>query len=589
MRWPIRSVALILGACLVCSAAWADDPWRPAKVPLMTRWGKALTPASVLPEYPRPQMVRSAWQNLNGLWDYAVTRKDAEAPTVYQGRILVPFPIESALSGVHKGFYRNNRLWYHRIFDVPKAWANQRVLLHFGAVDWEAAVAVNGKAVGTHRGGYDAFTCDITDALMPAGPQELVVNVLDATGDGQAKGKQTTGNLAGHGTLGYCAASGIWQTAWLEPVPQASVRELRITPDVDAGVVRVKALGRGTADGDAVEAVASDGPRQVARVAGKVGDELVLAIQKARLWSPESPFLYDLSVTLRRPGQAADEVRGYFGMRKVALGKDDKGRVRMMLNGQPVFQIGPLDQGYPPSEWTTPDAIRQNHRVGQFLLRASQQLGVEPDALRDAVYQTVNGPHQGLLLRLRTLEVKGVQESSSVFCCTSCGRVHLHPSAGICSRCLGTVVLDTTRIGFLAQQTPRSPLLTGRWISLSPSLRRGERSSGTGGLGQSRQSQLPSSECGTRGRPVAGRRLSTTSTSYCVRAACIWKLPGPSLVAPMVCHRTRLSEGSRSAQAVPGQRSRRSPAGSQGDSRQMANTGARARISCLVLASFRRR
>ena len=220
VRLPKRSIALVLGAFLACvagSAVGTDEAWQAAKVPLMTRWGKALTPASVLPEYPRPQMVRAAWQNLNGLWDYAVTAKAAEAPKGWQGKILVPFAIESALSGVHKGFDRNQRLWYHRTFDVPKEWAGQRVLLHFGAVDWEAAVTVNGKAVGTHRGGYDAFAFDITDALTAAGTQELVVNVLDATGDGQAKGKQTAGALAGFGTLGYCSASGIWLGARLSP------------------------------------------------------------------------------------------------------------------------------------------------------------------------------------------------------------------------------------------------------------------------------------------------------------------------------------------------------------------------------------
>jgi hypothetical protein len=388
VRLPKRSIALVLGAFLACvagSAVGTDEAWQAAKVPLMTRWGKALTPASVLPEYPRPQMVRAAWQNLNGLWDYAVTAKAAEAPKGWQGKILVPFAIESALSGVHKGFDRNQRLWYHRTFDVPKEWAGQRVLLHFGAVDWEAAVTVNGKAVGTHRGGYDAFAFDITDALTAAGTQELVVNVLDATGDGQAKGKQTAGALAGFGTLGYCSASGIWQTVWLEPVPQASVRELRITPDIDAGVVRVKVLGRGTADGDAVEAVASDGTQQVAKVAGKVGDELTLAIPKAKLWSPGSPFLYDLSVTLRgRAGQPADEVRGYFGMRKIALGKDDKGRPRMMLNGEPVVQIGPLDQGYwPDGIYTAPsdEALRYDIEMTRKLgFNATRKhVKVEPD------------------------------------------------------------------------------------------------------------------------------------------------------------------------------------------------------------------
>ena len=226
----------------VLSVTEAAAQWQPAKIPLMTRWGRAVTPDSVLPEYPRPQMVRQAWLNLNGLWDYAITRKEGTVPGDYQGKILVPFPIEAALSGVHKTLDYNNRLWYRRHFDVPKTWAGQRVMLNFGAVDWEATVLVNGRQVGTHRGGYDAFSFDITDALTARGPQELIVAVLDATGDGQAKGKQTGGGLQALGTLGYTAASGIWQTVWIEPVPRTGIARLKITPEVNRGVVRLTAI-----------------------------------------------------------------------------------------------------------------------------------------------------------------------------------------------------------------------------------------------------------------------------------------------------------------------------------------------------------
>jgi hypothetical protein len=355
--------------CLVATSVQADaiessdatERWAPAKVPLMTRWGKALSPAAVLSEYPRPQMVRADWQNLNGLWDYAVTPKDSPRPKTFQGRILVPFPIESALSGVHKGFDGNNRLWYRRTLDIPAAWAGRRVLLHFGAVDWEAVVWLNGRPVGTHRGGYDAFTCDVTEALTPGGPQELVVAVLDATGGVQPKGKQCTSNLEALGTLAYTCSSGIWQTVWLEPVREGSIERLSITPDVDRGEARLSVTGRGTAEGDTLEAVVSAGGRETARVGGRPGAPLLLPIPQARPWSPDDPFLYDLRVTLRRAGRAVDAVDSYFGMRKIALGKDSQGRVRMMLNGRPLFQIGPLDQGYwPDGIYTAPsdEALR---------------------------------------------------------------------------------------------------------------------------------------------------------------------------------------------------------------------------------------
>ena len=379
---------LLIG-CAAQAGLGAEAPapasvWQPAKIPLMTRWGKTVSPANVLPEYPRPQMTRSAWLNLNGLWDYAVTRKDEGLPRSFQGKILVPFPIESALSGVHKSFDGNCRLWYRRDFTVPKAWAGQRILLNFGAVDWEADVSVNGRHCGRHRGGYDAFTFDITDALTAGGPQTLTVSVLDATGGGQPKGKQSAGSLEALGTLGYTAASGIWQTVWIEPVPPACIVKLKVTPDVDRGLVRLAAITRGTTAANTIEAVVIEGGREVARATGVAGSELTLAIPRHKPWSPDNPFLYDLKVTLRHAGQAADSVGSYFGMRKIALGKDTKGRVRMLLNGQAVFQIGPLDQGYwPDGIYTAPsdEALRYDIEMTKRLgFNATRKhVKVEPD------------------------------------------------------------------------------------------------------------------------------------------------------------------------------------------------------------------
>jgi hypothetical protein len=390
MRLPAFSVALTLWIGLAATApAFAADEWRPAKVPLMTRWGKTLSPEHVLQEYPRPQMVRSAWLNLNGLWDYAVTRKSDPRPKTYQGKILVPFPIESALSGVHKSFEASERLWYRRTFDLPKDWAGQRVLLHFDAVDWEATVRVNGKPMGSHRGGYDRFSFDITDALVANGQQQIDVDVLDATSGEQVKGKQSGGSLDGLGTLAYCATSGIWQTVWLEPVPAASIESLKITPEVHTGdlnksVVRITAACRGVDDDDTIEAVALDGSQEVARSNGRPGAELTLSIPHPKLWSPDSPFLYDLKMTLHRAGQRDDAIQSYFGMRKIALGKDDKGVVRILLNGQFVFQIGPLDQGFwPDGIYTAPsdEALRYDIEMTKRLgFNATRKhIKIEPD------------------------------------------------------------------------------------------------------------------------------------------------------------------------------------------------------------------
>jgi len=384
----LHLVAAILLATTTALSA-TEAPWAPAPGSLMTRWAKDVSPEKVLPEYPRPQMVRKDWTNLDGLWDYAVTKKDeAAAPAAYRGRILVPFPIESALSGVRKSFTGGERLWYRRTFGAPKDLAGKRLLLHFGAVDWEAAVSVNGKPVGTHRGGYDAFTFDITDALRPAGPQELIVSVLDATGGIQPRGKQMTSSLEARGTLAYTCSSGIWQTVWLEAVPAASLERLKIVPDLDRGAVRLTAFARGTG-GETVEAVALDGGKEVGRASGKIGTEFVLTIKDPNSWSPDAPFLYDLRVALKDRGglfgkKTLDEVTSYCGLRKIALGTDEKGAVRMMLNGKFVFQVGPLDQGFwPDGLYTAPtdEALRYDIEMTRKLgFNATRKhIKVEPD------------------------------------------------------------------------------------------------------------------------------------------------------------------------------------------------------------------
>ena len=346
-------------------AALAED-WQPAAGPLKTRWTKDVSPTNALPEYPRPQMVRKDWLNLNGLWD--IKLGDGT-----ESKILVPFAIQSALSGVMK---HADRVTYRRSFEIPKGWSGQKVLLHFSAVDWESTVFVNGKKIGVHRGGYDAFSFDITDALKGEGAQEITVDVFDPTDlGGQPRGKQKLKP----GSIMYTATTGIWQTVWLEPVAPAHIESLKIVPDVDESCLRLTVFGSGS-----VEAVASEDGKVIAQVTGQAGSELKLSIPSPKLWSPDSPHLYDLRVSLKSGDKTVDAVTSYFGMRKIALGKDDKGITRMMLNGKPVFQVGPLDQGFwPDGIYTAPtdEALRfdiaETKRLGFNTTR--KHVKVEPD------------------------------------------------------------------------------------------------------------------------------------------------------------------------------------------------------------------
>ncbi|NQT37270.1 MAG: glycoside hydrolase family 2 [Planctomycetes bacterium] len=370
---------------LACGcAAWpaGAEPWKPAAGPLMTRWAKDVGPENAHPEYPRPQMVRRQWLNLNGLWQYAMAEPNETVPTGKElaGQILVPFPIESALSGVGR---RTTRLWYRRTFEVPDDWKGQRVVLHFQAVDWEATVHVNGREIGTHRGGYDSFSFDVTAALKGTGPQELIVGVFDPSSSGdQPRGKQVD-NPRG---IWYTPSTGIWQTVWLEPVPEAQIRRLVLVPDVDGSCLRLEAACGGTGAGHAIEVVASDEGKEIGRASGSVADEIRLAIPKDRLklWSPDEPFLYDLTVRLTAGGKTVDEVSSYFGMRKIERVKDEHGHPRMRLNGQFVFQIGPLDQGFwPDGLYTAPtdEALRYDIEVTKQLgfNMARKHVKIEPD------------------------------------------------------------------------------------------------------------------------------------------------------------------------------------------------------------------
>ncbi len=331
--------------------------WSPKSGQLMTRWAAQVDPAHPLPEYPRPQMVRQDWLSLNGVWQYQPGGDKDTVPTGKKlaSEILVPFPVESAVSGVME---HHDRLWYRRMFTVPTAWSGREVILHFGAVDYECAVFLNGKSVGLHRGGYDPFSFDLTPFLSRSTePQELIVRVYDPTEEGgQPRGKQTT-RPAG---VIYTSNTGIWQTVWLEPVARGGISELKLVPDVDAGQLRLTVNTTGEASGESVNVTIRSGETVVGTATGETDKEMLVPVPDAKLWSPDEPSLYDLQVTVSASGKVIDEVGSYFGMRKIEIGEEN-GVKKMLLNSKFVFQYGTLDQGFwPDGIYTAPtdDALR---------------------------------------------------------------------------------------------------------------------------------------------------------------------------------------------------------------------------------------
>ena len=349
--------------------------------PMRTRWTPA-TPCP-LPEYPRPQMIRPEWINLNGLWEYVLLPADQPAPRVYAGPILVPYALESLLSGVQKALLPDQKLWYRRTFPDPRLSfpADRRVLLHFGAVDYECEAWLNGSRLGSHRGGYLPFTWDVTSALKD-GENELVVSVWDPSDAGsQQRGKQV---LQPKG-IWYTPVSGIWQTVWLESVPEISIAALKLTPDLAGRSLRVGVQIRGAANagGLGLELEAWSNGEKICAGAGWADTPLTLKIPVPRAWGPADPHLYDLKVRLTRAGQALDEVGSYFAMRDFGLVKDAGGHLRFALNGKPLFLYGPLDQGYfPDGLYTAPSEeallfdIEYTRALGCNMIR--KHIKVEP-------------------------------------------------------------------------------------------------------------------------------------------------------------------------------------------------------------------
>jgi hypothetical protein len=349
----LLALACVLFAPLSTASSGSAEPeqWKPVPGKLMTRWAKDVDPANPWPEYPRPLLQRERWMNLNGLWDYAITAKDAPMPEQAEGKILVPYPVESALSGVGRALKPDQALHYRRMFVLPEGWQGDRIWLHFGAVDWKCVVSVNGKRIGEHTGGFDPFSFDTTDALRAGAENEIVVTVTDPTDTGgQPRGKQW---LSPHG-IWYTPTSGIWQTVWLEPVPeQVAISGLRIHADRATGKVTID-TGPGTPATRITQVDVFAITTLVATGSTRAGESrITLDVPAPRPWSPSDPFLYQVVVTVSDKGQD-DTVFSYFAFRDIAVEPDRHGVNRLMLNGQPLFQFGPLDQGFWPDGLYTP-------------------------------------------------------------------------------------------------------------------------------------------------------------------------------------------------------------------------------------------
>jgi beta-galactosidase/beta-glucuronidase len=344
-----------------------DYCWKPATGSLMTRWAKEVNPQSVLPEYPRPQMVREEWINLNGLWDYSIKAINEEETSEYDGKILVPFPIEAVLSGVKKPLMPDERLWYRRSFEIPDTWMGQSLLLHFGAVDWKAEVWINKKKAGEHTGGYYPFTFEISEYLVD-GENELVVSVWDPTDTyGQERGKQT---LKPNGIF-YTPVSGIWQTVWMEPVPTDYIKSIKLTPDIDSEEISIGIEAVLENRDLEFEAIVYEKGKKITSGKGRIADTIKLEIPNPRPWSPESPFLYDVKIRLIENEIVLDEISSYFGMRKFSIEKDEEGIKRLFLNNEPLFQNGVLDQGYwPDGLYTAP-----TDEALEFDVKTTKKLG----------------------------------------------------------------------------------------------------------------------------------------------------------------------------------------------------------------------
>ncbi|MFW9972845.1 MAG: glycoside hydrolase family 2 protein, partial [Candidatus Odinarchaeota archaeon] len=326
--------------------------WKPVEGQIMTQWVDKIDPNNPLPEYPRPQLRRKEWLNLNGLWDYAIRPKEQTDIENFDGKILVPFPLESALSGVKKKLQPAQKLWYGRTFEIPESWQGKKILLHFGAVDWETTIWINKKLVGTHKGGYTPFYFEISEFVNISDDNEILLSVWDPTDKGyQEQGKQSLNPRV----ILYTAVSGIWQTVWLEPVLDTFIKNLKMVSNIDKDSLNLEVDVKYLKLDDIIHIIILEKDNQIRVDQETKEKDIMIKIPNPKLWSPDSPYLYNIIVEIRRNTAIIDKVESYFGMRKISLSKDKNGIKRIELNNKPLFQYGTLDQGYwPDGLYTAP-------------------------------------------------------------------------------------------------------------------------------------------------------------------------------------------------------------------------------------------
>ena len=386
----VRLITMVAAALAVAGSVSAQQ-WAPAGDRIRTKWAEEVSPANSHPEYPRPQMVRPEWKSLNGLWDYAITPKSSARPKSFDGKILVPFAVESSLSGVGKTFTPEDALWYRTEFTVPSSWNGKRLMLNFEAVDWKADVYLNDIQIGSHTGGYTHFSFDVTPYLK-SGANKLELKVTDATdNDFQPRGKQV---LKPRG-IWYTAVSGIWQSVWIEPVASAHITDYNVVSNINDKSVDVTVDAAGTEEGDVVKVTLREGGvgystetgrpgKEVAVGMGVPGGNVTLNVREPKLWSPDSPYLYAMDIEIVRGGKTVDKVASYTAMREIAVSKKNSNTKLMGLNGKALFQLGPLDQGWwPDGLYTAPtdEALRYDIQktkdFGFNMIR--KHIKVEPD------------------------------------------------------------------------------------------------------------------------------------------------------------------------------------------------------------------
>lgn len=342
----------LLVCCALALTVCAQAQWKPAGDKIKTKWAEQINPKNVLPEYPRPQLERTDWVNLNGEWEYAIKPKGEVEPQTFDGNILVPFAIESSLSGVQKEVGDANELWYKRTFSVPANWKNKDIVLNFGAVDWKADVFINDVLIGSHQGGFTPFSFNITPYLNGKSNQKLVVRVWDPSDKGyQPRGKQTS-NPEG---IWYTPVTGIWQTVWIEPIATNHITSVKSIPNIDNGTMNVTVGTSMPCNTSIVEVKLMDKGQVVASAKGIQGKELRLAVQNPTFWDTTNPYLYDMKVSLVKDGKVLDDVKSYTAFRKISAKRDANGVMRMQLNNKNLFHYGPLDQGWwPDGLYTAP-------------------------------------------------------------------------------------------------------------------------------------------------------------------------------------------------------------------------------------------